>query len=88
LSRGGPGLELIPLIMTDRGVASLMASNVKLEANLSVAAGPVGGGMAAEFLHRFISRESPGCGSSSPGLETESLRTKSNRQMETATNFS
>lgn len=34
--------------MTDRGVASLLASNVKLGANVSIAAGPVGGGVAAE----------------------------------------
>jgi SH3 domain-containing YSC84-like protein 1 len=40
--------EVVLLIMSDRGVSSMLASSVKLGADLSVAAGPVGAGATAE----------------------------------------
>jgi lipid-binding SYLF domain-containing protein len=40
--------ELILLAMTDRGVTSLLSNQVKLGSDVSVAAGPVGGGVAAD----------------------------------------
>lgn len=48
LQAGGSVSEVILLIMTDRGVNSLMASSIKLGANVSIAAGPVGAGVSAE----------------------------------------
>ena len=48
LQAGGSVSEVILLIMTQRGIASLMASSIKLGAHVSVAAGPVGGGVSAE----------------------------------------
>jgi lipid-binding SYLF domain-containing protein len=39
---------VVLLIMTDRGVQSFMKSNFKLGADVGIAAGPVGGGVAAE----------------------------------------
>jgi lipid-binding SYLF domain-containing protein len=45
---GGSVSEIVLLIMSDRGVSSLMASSMKLGANASVAVGPVGGGISAE----------------------------------------
>ena len=40
--------EVMLLIMSDRGVSSMLTGNVKLGADASVAAGPVGGGASAE----------------------------------------
>ena len=40
--------EVMLLIMSDRGVSSMLTGNVKLGADASVAAGPVGGGAKAE----------------------------------------
>ena len=48
LQVGGDKSEVVLLIMTDRGVSSMLATNVKLGADASVAAGPVGGGATAE----------------------------------------
>lgn len=44
---GADAAEVIILAMTDRGVTSLLGSQVKLGADISVAAGPVGGGTGA-----------------------------------------
>ena len=48
LQAGGDKSEVMLLIMSDRGVSSMLATSVKLGADASVAAGPVGGGTAAE----------------------------------------
>jgi lipid-binding SYLF domain-containing protein len=48
LQAGGDKSEVMLLIMSDRGVSSMLASSVKLGADVSVAAGPVGGGATAE----------------------------------------
>jgi lipid-binding SYLF domain-containing protein len=45
---GADKSEVVLLIMTDRGVSSMLASSVKLGADTSVAAGPVGAGATAE----------------------------------------
>ncbi|MGH7311462.1 MAG: lipid-binding SYLF domain-containing protein [Candidatus Rokuibacteriota bacterium] len=47
LQAGGDKSEVMLLIMSDRGVSSMLASNVKLGADASVAAGPVGAGATA-----------------------------------------
>ena len=47
LQIGGQASEVVLLAMTDRGVASLMASSLKLGADVGLAAGPVGVGVAA-----------------------------------------
>jgi SH3 domain-containing YSC84-like protein 1 len=48
LQAGADKSEVVLLIMTDRGVSSMLASSVKLGADLSVAAGPIGAGATAE----------------------------------------
>ena len=48
LQAGGEASEVVLLILTDRGVKSFMQSNFKLGADAGIAAGPVGGGVAAE----------------------------------------
>jgi len=45
---GGEASEVVLLIMTERGVKSFMRSNFKLGVDAGIAAGPVGGGAAAE----------------------------------------
>ena len=45
---GADKSEVMLLIMSDRGVSSMLASSVKLGADASVAAGPVGAGSSAE----------------------------------------
>ena len=47
LQAGGDASEVVLLIMTDRGVSAMMSTSVKLGADVSVAAGPVGGGAEA-----------------------------------------
>ncbi len=47
LQAGGQSSEVVLLIMTDRGIGSLMSSSFKLGADAGVAAGPVGVGAAA-----------------------------------------
>lgn len=47
LQAGGESSEVVLLPMTERGVTALLAPSVKLGADIGVAAGPVGGGMAA-----------------------------------------
>jgi SH3 domain-containing YSC84-like protein 1 len=48
LQAGADKSEVMLLIMSDRGVSSMLASNVKLGGDVSVAAGPVGAGATAE----------------------------------------
>ena len=48
LQAGGLAAEIVLLIMTDRGISSLMSDSVKLGADLGVAVGPVGAGVSAE----------------------------------------
>jgi len=48
LQAGGEASEVVLLIMTERGVKSFMRSNFKLGVDAGIAAGPVGGGAAAE----------------------------------------
>jgi lipid-binding SYLF domain-containing protein len=48
LQAGGEASEVVLLIMTDRGVKAFMKSNFKLGADANIAAGPIGGGVAAE----------------------------------------
>jgi SH3 domain-containing YSC84-like protein 1 len=45
---GADKSEVVLLIMTDRGVSSMLTSSVKLGADASVAAGPVGAGVTTE----------------------------------------
>jgi SH3 domain-containing YSC84-like protein 1 len=47
LQAGGQASEVILLVMTERGVTSLMAHSLKLGGDVGVAAGPVGIGAAA-----------------------------------------
>jgi SH3 domain-containing YSC84-like protein 1 len=47
LQIGGEVAEVVLLIMTDRGLDSMMSSSVRLGADISVAAGPVGAGASA-----------------------------------------
>jgi lipid-binding SYLF domain-containing protein len=47
LQIGGEASEVVLLAMTDRGVAALLTSSVKLGADVGVAAGPVGLGASA-----------------------------------------
>ena len=44
---GGQASEVILLAMTDRGVTSLLSNSLKLGADVGLAAGPVGAGVAA-----------------------------------------
>lgn len=47
LQFGGEASEVVLLVMTDRGMEKLLTSSFKLGADLTLAAGPVGGGAAA-----------------------------------------
>jgi lipid-binding SYLF domain-containing protein len=47
LQIGGEASEVVLLAMTERGVSSMLSSTVKLGADASVAAGPVGAGASA-----------------------------------------
>jgi lipid-binding SYLF domain-containing protein len=47
LQAGGDASEVVLLLMTDRGVNAMLSTSVKLGADASVAAGPVGGGAQA-----------------------------------------
>lgn len=48
LQFGGEASEVILLVMTDRGMEKLLTSSFKLGADITLAAGPVGGGAAAQ----------------------------------------
>jgi len=45
---GGEASEVILLVMTDRGMEKLLTSSFKLGADITLAAGPVGGGASAQ----------------------------------------
>ncbi len=47
LQMGGEASEVILLIMTERGISSLLSNSVKLGADVGFAAGPVGAGASA-----------------------------------------
>ena len=47
LQFGGEASEIILLVMSDRGMEKLLASSFKLGADITLAAGPVGGGASA-----------------------------------------
>lgn len=47
LQIGGQASEVILLAMTDRGVTSLLSNSLKLGADVGLAAGPIGAGVAA-----------------------------------------
>ena len=47
LQAGGEASEVILLVMTNRGMEGLLSTNMKLGADLSVAAGPIGAGAKA-----------------------------------------
>lgn len=48
LQAGGEASEIVLLVMTNRGMERLLSTTVKLGADLSLAAGPVGGGAKAQ----------------------------------------
>ncbi|MFQ5563253.1 MAG: lipid-binding SYLF domain-containing protein [Parvularculaceae bacterium] len=48
LQIGGEMSEIVLLIMTERGVEQLLSSSVKLGGDISIAAGPIGGGAKAQ----------------------------------------
>ena len=47
--------EVVPLVMTEKGLNSLMAPSVKLGGDASVAAGPVGAGAKSDVVADFVS---------------------------------
>lgn len=47
LQAGGDASEVVPVALTERGVAALLSTSAKLGADASVAAGPVGAGTDA-----------------------------------------
>ena len=50
LQAGGEASEIILLVMTQRGMEQLLSSSVKLGADLTLAAGPIGGGAKAQTV--------------------------------------
>ena len=50
LQIGGEASETILLVMTKRGMEQLLSTNVKLGGDLSLAAGPIGGGAKAQTV--------------------------------------
>ena len=55
--------EVVTLVMTERGVNSLLSPSAKLGGDASVAAGPVGAGASSALLADFISFSSSRMGS-------------------------
>ena len=47
LQAGGEASEVILLVMNDRGIASMLTNSFKLGADVGIAAGPIGAGVAA-----------------------------------------
>jgi lipid-binding SYLF domain-containing protein len=47
--------ETLTLVMTDKGLDSLLASSAKLGGDLSIAAGPVGAGTGSDIASDFVS---------------------------------
>lgn len=60
LQFGGEASEVVLLIMTDRGMEKLLTSSFKLGADLTLAAGPVGGGASAQTADVFSYARSKG----------------------------
>ena len=60
LQFGGEASEVVLLIMPDRGMEKLLTSSFKLGADLTIAAGPVGGGAAAQTADVFSYARSKG----------------------------
>ena len=46
--------ETITLVMTDKGINSLMAPSIKLGGDVSIAAGPVGAGTGSDIMSDFV----------------------------------
>ena len=55
LQIGGESAEVVLLVMSQKGMDSLLASNFKLGGDASVALGPVGGGAKADVTTDFLS---------------------------------
>ena len=55
LQIGGESAEVILLVMTQKGMDSLLTSKFKLGGDVSVAAGPVGAGAKSDITADFIS---------------------------------
>ena len=55
LQIGGESAEVILLVMTQKGMDSLLTSKFKLGGDVSIAAGPVGGGAKSDITADFIS---------------------------------
>jgi lipid-binding SYLF domain-containing protein len=47
--------EVVTLVMTDRGMRSLLATSVKLGGDIGIAAGPVGAGASGEVISDLVS---------------------------------
>jgi lipid-binding SYLF domain-containing protein len=47
--------EIVTLVMTDKGLRSLLATSVKLGPDVSIAAGPVGAGATADVISDLVS---------------------------------
>ena len=47
--------EIVTLVMTDKGVRSLLATSVKLGGDVGIAAGPVGAGANADIISDLVS---------------------------------
>lgn len=54
---GGDATDFVFLVMNDRGANSLLHSEVRLGADLSVAAGPVGGRLASADTDAYMRSE-------------------------------
>jgi len=55
LQIGGESAEVVLLVMSQKGMDSLLASNFKLGGDASVALGPVGGGAKSDITSDFLS---------------------------------
>ena len=55
LQIGGESAEVILLVMSQKGMDSLLTSKFKLGGDVSIAAGPVGGGAKSDITADFIS---------------------------------
>jgi lipid-binding SYLF domain-containing protein len=54
LQAGAESAEMVALVMTDRGLDSLLSSSFKLGGDVSVAAGPVGAGTGAQIAADMV----------------------------------
>jgi lipid-binding SYLF domain-containing protein len=57
---GGEASEVVLLVMSDRGMEKLLTSSFKLGADITLAAGPVGGGTSAQTADVFSYARSKG----------------------------